>query len=43
MDKKYLYTAPAVRFLALSYEANFMTSPSGSIDDWTEDPDGLDF
>ncbi len=43
MEKKYLYTAPAVRFLALRYETNFLTSPNGSIDDWSEDTDELQF
>ena len=43
MEKKCLYTAPAVRFLAMQYEVNFMLSAGGSIDDWSEDDDEINF
>ena len=41
MEKKDLYTAPAVRYLDVRYEGSFMNSYTGSIDDWTEDDDEI--
>ena len=43
MEKKNLYTAPAVRFLDIRYEGSFMLSATGTIDDWTQDEDEIDF
>ena len=43
MEKKDLYTAPAVRFLDIRYEGSFMMSATGIIDDWTQDEDEIDF
>lgn len=43
MEKKQLYTAPAVREFAVRYEGSFMLSATGTIDDWTEDDDQIDF
>ena len=43
MEQKSLYTAPAVRFLAVRYENSFMQSAVGNIDDWTQDDDEVDF
>lgn len=38
MEKKYLYTAPAVRFLALHYDESFLTTYNGgTIDDGDEE------
>lgn len=43
MEKKYLYSAPAVRFVALSYDSSFLTSTGTSIDPWENDSDEIDF
>lgn len=43
MEKKNLYTAPAVRFLDVRYEGSFMVSATGTIDDWIEDDDDINF
>ena len=43
MEKKELYSAPAVRFVDLRFEGNFLTSATGIIDDWTEDDDEINF
>ena len=43
MEKKELYVAPAVRFVDLRFEANFLTSATGTIDDWTQDDDEINF
>lgn len=43
MEKKELYVTPAVRFMDVRYEENFMVSATGSIDDWTQDDDEIDF
>lgn len=43
MEKKELYVAPAVRFVDLRFEVNFLLSATGTIDDWTQDDDEIDF
>ena len=44
MEKKQLYTAPAVRELALRFDASFLQSTTaGPIDPWTEDDDPINF
>lgn len=43
MEKKELYVTPAVRFLDLRFEGNFLVSATGTIDDWTEDDDDINF
>ena len=45
MEKKELYVAPAVRFVDVRYECNFMASftGSGSIDDSGEEDDWGNF
>lgn len=43
MEKKLLYLTPAVRFVDVRYEENFMTSATGTIDDWSQDDDEIDF
>jgi hypothetical protein len=43
MEKKELYSAPAVRFVDLRFEGSFLTSATGTIDDWTEDDDEINF
>jgi len=44
MEKKSLYAAPAVRELALNFDASFLQSTTaGPIDDWGEDDDPIDF
>ena len=44
MEKKQLYTAPAVRELAVSFDASFLQSTSaGPIDPWIEDGDPINF
>lgn len=44
MEKKALYTAPALRELDLRFEACFMQSTTaGPIDDWSEDDNPINF
>ena len=43
MEKKELYVTPAVRFLDLRFEGTFLVSATGTIDDWTEDDDDINF
>ena len=43
MEKKLLYTAPAVRELVIHYDASFLQSANGPIDDWGEDGDPINF
>lgn len=43
MEKKELYSAPAVRFVDVRYEVSFLQSVTGTIDDWAEDGDEIDF
>lgn len=44
MEKKLLYTAPAVRELDVLLDASFLQSTTaGPIDPWTEDDDSIDF
>ena len=43
MEKKLLYTAPAVRELAVRYDASFLQSAEGPIQDWNEDDDPINF
>ena len=43
MEKKLLYTAPAVRELAVRYDASFLQSAEGPIQDWNEDNDPINF
>ena len=43
MEKKSLYVAPAMRESAVFYDACFLRSTTGRIDDWYEDEDSLDF
>ena len=43
MEKKQLYTAPAVRELAVRYDASFLQSTAGPIDPWTDDDDPINF
>ena len=44
MEKKLLYTAPAVRELAVNYDASFLQSTTaGPIQDWNEDDDPINF
>lgn len=43
MEKKELYSAPAVRFVDVRFEGSFLTSATGTIGDWTEDGDDIDF
>ena len=43
MEKKLLYTAPAVRELVIRYDASFLQSANGPIDDWGEDGDPINF
>ena len=44
MEKKQLYTAPAVRELAVRFDASFLQSTTaGPIQDWNEDDDSIDF
>jgi len=43
MEKKELYQIPAVRFVEIRYEGSFMLSATGSIDDWNQDDDEIDF
>lgn len=43
MEKKTLYAAPAVRYLALSQDSSFLTSTGTTIDPWTDDNDEIDF
>ncbi len=44
MEKKLLYTAPAVRELAVNYDASFLQSTTaGPIQDWGEDDDPINF
>lgn len=43
MEKKLLYTAPAVRELVVRYDASFLQSAEGPIQDWNEDDDPINF
>jgi hypothetical protein len=43
MEKKLLYTAPAVRELVIRYDASFLQSTTGPIEDWGEDDDPINF
>ena len=44
MEKKLLYTAPAVRELVIRYDASFLQSTTaGPIQDWGEDDDQINF
>ena len=43
MEKKLLYTAPAVRELDVRFDISFLQSASGPIDPWTEDDDPINF
>jgi hypothetical protein len=44
MDKKLLYTAPAVRELDVRFDTSFLQSATaGPIQDWNEDDDSIDF
>ena len=44
MEKKLLYTAPAVRELDVRFDASFLQSATaGPIQDWDEDDDPIDF
>lgn len=44
MEKKLLYTAPAVRELDVRFDASFLQSTTaGPIQDWNEDDDSIDF
>ena len=43
MEKKSVYVAPAMRESAVFYDAGFLRSTNGRIDDWIEDEDTLDF
>jgi hypothetical protein len=44
MEKKQLYTAPAVRELAVRFDTSFLQSTTaGPIDPWTEDDDPINF
>ena len=44
MEKKSLYAAPAVRELAVRYDASFLQSTTaGPIQDWGEDDDPINF
>lgn len=44
MEKKLLYTAPAVRELDVRFDASFLQSATtGPIQDWNEDDDPIDF
>jgi hypothetical protein len=44
MEKKPLYTAPAVRELDVRFDASFLQSTTaGPIQDWGEDDDEINF
>ena len=44
MEKKLLYTAPAVRELDVRFDASFLQSATtGPIEPWTEDDDPINF
>lgn len=43
MEKKSVYVAPAMRESAVFYDAGFLRSAAGRIEDWVEDEDSLDF
>ena len=43
MEKKLLYTAPAVRELDIRFDASFLQSATGPIDPWIEDDDEINF
>ena len=43
MEKKQLYTAPTLRFIADGIEENFLTSLDGGIDPWIPDDGELEF
>ena len=44
MEKKLLYTAPAVRELDVRFDDSFLQSATtGPIDPWTEDDDPINF
>lgn len=44
MEKKQLYTAPAVREMDVRMDINFLQSVTGGpIQDWGEDDDPIDF
>ena len=43
MEKKQLYTAPAVRNFGLKYEVSFLQSAGANIEDWLEDNDPINF
>jgi hypothetical protein len=44
MEKKQLYTAPAVRELAVRFDASFLQSATtGPIQDWGDDDDPINF
>lgn len=43
MEKKQFYTAPAVRELNVFFDASFLQSTTGPIQDWGEDDDPINF
>ena len=44
MEKKLLYTAPAVRELDVRFDASFLQSTTaGPIEDWDDDGDPINF
>ena len=43
MEKKQLYAAPAVRELAVRFDASFLQSTTGPIQDWGDDDDPINF
>lgn len=43
MEKKSLYTAPAVRELDVLYDASFLQSTTGTIGNWEDDDDPINF
>ena len=43
MEKKQLYTAPAVRELDVRFDASFLQSTTGTIDPWIDDDDQINF
>ena len=43
MEKKELYQTPAVRMVDIRFEGSFMQSATGSIGDWEDDNDPINF
>jgi len=43
MEKKLLYTAPSLRFIAYGTESNFLTSFDGGIEPWIPDDGEIEF